>query len=66
MRIISLLVGCSLFVACATPLIFPAEFMKGVEAVYSYPTFVECYKVAALDIHGKLAMTASRMPKEVT
>ena len=34
--------------------------------VFNYPTLAECYKVAALDAHNKLAMTASWMPKEAT
>ncbi len=34
--------------------------------VFNYPTLAECYKVAALDAHNKLAMTASCMPKEAT
>jgi len=32
--------------------------------VFNYPTLAECYKVAALDAHNKLAMTASYVPKE--
>ncbi|MFO0698160.1 MAG: Si-specific NAD(P)(+) transhydrogenase [Nitrospira sp.] len=32
--------------------------------VFNYPTLAECYKVAALDAHNKLAMTASCTPKE--
>jgi len=32
--------------------------------VFNYPTLAECYKVAALDAHNKLAMTASCVQKE--
>ncbi len=32
--------------------------------VFNYPTLAECYKVAALDAHNKLAMTASYLHKE--
>ncbi|MDF0652694.1 MAG: Si-specific NAD(P)(+) transhydrogenase [Nitrospira sp. LK265] len=34
--------------------------------IFNYPTLAECYKVAALDAHNKLAMTASHLPKEAT
>lgn len=34
--------------------------------VFNYPTLAECYKVAALDAHNKLAMTASYARKEAT
>jgi len=34
--------------------------------VFNYPTLAECYKVAALDAHNKLAMTTSWAPKEAT
>lgn len=34
--------------------------------VFNYPTLAECYKVAALDAHNKLAMTASFLEKEAT
>lgn len=34
--------------------------------VFNYPTLAECYKVAALDAHNKLAMTASYVHKEAT
>ncbi len=33
---------------------------------FNYPTLAECYKVAALDAHNKLAMTASYAQKEAT
>ena len=33
---------------------------------FNYPTLAECYKVAALDAHNKLAMTASCLQKEAT
>lgn len=32
--------------------------------VFNYPTLAECYKVAALDAHNKLALTASYVQKE--
>jgi len=32
--------------------------------VFNYPTLAECYKVAALDAHNKLAMAASCVQKE--
>jgi NAD(P) transhydrogenase len=32
--------------------------------VFNYPTLAECYKVAALDAHNKLALTASSVQKE--
>lgn len=34
--------------------------------VFNYPTLAECYKVAALDAHNKLAMTAPCLRKEAT
>ena len=34
--------------------------------VFNYPTLAECYKVAELDAHNKLAMTASYVHKEAT
>lgn len=34
--------------------------------VFNYPTSAECYIVAALDAHNKLAMTASYVQKEAT
>ena len=33
---------------------------------FNYPTLAECYKVAALDAHNKLAMTAPCLQKEAT